>query len=251
MNINNVKFEASFGTSSQLRKSDMPEIVFAGKSNVGKSSLINKFFNRKNLARVSGVPGKTTTINFFLVDGVRIADLPGYGYAKRSDKEKRRWGELMEAYFASERNIRLVVQLLDMRHEPTEDDRTMLQFLTDAGFPFICVLTKCDKLNKTERRKRREAFESNPLLDAAFAIIEASAQNGEGMQELKEIIEESLLADSDGEDAAEDISAEDTPREEAPCEEAVCEDTSCEEASAEIHARPASVQRVKVKKRKK
>lgn len=195
MNINNVRFEASFGTASQLRSSDKPEIVFAGKSNVGKSSLINKFFNRKNLARVSGVPGKTTTINFFVVDDVRIADLPGYGYAKRSDNERRRWGDLMEAYFAGERDIRLVVQLLDMRHEPTEDDRTMLGFLSDAGFPFICVLTKCDKLNKTERAKRRKAFEENEFLADAVKIIEASAQNGEGMEELKEIIEESLLDD--------------------------------------------------------
>ncbi|MBR3766846.1 MAG: YihA family ribosome biogenesis GTP-binding protein [Clostridia bacterium] len=192
MNINNVKFEASFGTASQLRASDLPEIVFAGKSNVGKSSLINKFFNRKNLARVSGVPGKTTTINFFLVDGVRIADLPGYGYAKRSDNERRRWGELMEAYFASERNIKLVIQLLDMRHEPTEDDKTMLGFLEDAGFPFICVLTKCDKLNKTEREQRRKAFAENPYLKASLKVIEASAQNGEGMKELKETIENSI-----------------------------------------------------------
>ncbi len=189
MNINNVKFEASFGTSAQLRSSDLPEVVFAGKSNVGKSSLINKFFNRKNLARVSGVPGKTTTINFFLVDGVRIADLPGYGYAKRSDSEKRRWGELMEAYFASERDIRVVIQLLDMRHEPTEDDKTMLGFLTEAEIPFICVLTKCDKLNKTERNSRREAFANNPDLKAAIKVIEASAVNGEGMKELKEEIE--------------------------------------------------------------
>ena len=192
MNINNVKFEASFGTSAQLRASDLPEIVFSGKSNVGKSSLINKFFNRKNLARVSGVPGKTTTINFFTVDGIRMADLPGYGYAKRADNERRRWGELMEAYFASERDIRLVVQLLDMRHEPTEDDKTMLGFLDEAGFPFVCVLTKCDKLNKTEREQRRKAFAENPFLAPAVAVIEASAQNGEGMAELKEVIEKAV-----------------------------------------------------------
>ena len=192
MNINNVKFEASFGTSAQLRASDLPEIVFSGKSNVGKSSLINKFFNRKNLARVSGVPGKTTTINFFTVDGIRMADLPGYGYTKRADNERRRWGELMEAYFASERDIRLVVQLLDMRHEPTEDDKTMLGFLDEAGFPFVCVLTKCDKLNKTERQQRREAFAANPFLAPAVAVIEASAQNGEGMAELKAVIEKAV-----------------------------------------------------------
>ena len=205
MNINNVKFEASFGTSSQLKSSDMPEVVFAGKSNVGKSSLINKFFNRKNLARVSAVPGKTTTINFFQVDGIRIADLPGYGYAKRSDSERRRWGELMEAYFATDRNIKLVVQLLDMRHEPTEDDRTMLGFLSDAGFPFICVLTKCDKLNKTEREKRRKAFSENEYLRDAICVIEASAQNGEGMKELKEVIEKAASDELFPEEAAEEI----------------------------------------------
>ncbi len=200
MNINNVKFEASFGTSAQLKNSDLPEIVFAGKSNVGKSSLINKFFNRKNLARVSGVPGKTTTINFFRVDEVRIADLPGYGYAKRSDNERRRWGELMEAYFASDRNIKLVVQLLDMRHEPTEDDKTMLGFLEDAGYPFICVLTKCDKLNKTEREQRRRAFAENPYLRSAIQVIEASAQNGEGMKEIKEIIEKAVSDELEAEE---------------------------------------------------
>ena len=192
MNINNVKFEASFGTSKQLPVSDKPEIVFAGKSNVGKSSLINKFFNRKNLARVSGVPGKTTTVNFFLVDGIRIADLPGYGYARRSDDERRRWGELMEGYFASRRDIRLIVQLLDMRHEPTADDVTMLEFLRDSGYPFVCVLTKCDKLNKTERLERRAAFAANETLSAAQAVIEASGVNGEGIDELKKKIEEAL-----------------------------------------------------------
>ena len=194
MNIHNVKFEVSYGTSKQLPASDLPEIVFAGKSNVGKSSLINKFFNRKNLARVSGVPGKTTTVNFFLCDGVRIADLPGYGYAKRSDAERRRWGELMEGYFAMGRDIRLIVQLLDMRHEPTEDDRTMLDFLTQSGYPFLCVLTKCDKLNKTERQARRDAFAANPALAAAQTVIEASAVTGEGMEKLKAAIEEALLS---------------------------------------------------------
>lgn len=192
MNINNVKFEASFGTSAQLPSSDRPEIVFAGKSNVGKSSLINKFFNRKNLARVSGVPGKTTTVNFFTVDGVRIADLPGYGYAKRSDSERRRWGELMEGYFASERDIKLIVQLLDMRHDPTEDDRTMLGFLAEYGKPFVCVLTKCDKLNKSERLARREAFAADPLLQAAAAVTEVSAVSGEGIDRLRELIGEYL-----------------------------------------------------------
>ena len=192
MNINNVKFEASFGTAKQLPPSDLPEIVFAGKSNVGKSSLINKFFNRKSLARVSAVPGKTTTINFFTLEGVRFADLPGYGYAKRSAAEIRRWGELMEGYFAQGRQIKLVVQLLDMRHDPTADDRTMLRFLTEAGYPFVCVLTKCDKLKKTERERRRAAFAADADLKAARAVTEASAETGEGIEALRAAIEAAL-----------------------------------------------------------
>lgn len=192
MNTNNIKFEASYGVSSQLPPSSLPEIVFAGKSNVGKSSLFNKLFNRKSLARVSSVPGKTTTINFFLLDGIRFADLPGYGYAKRSASEIQRWGELMEGYFAGGRDIRLVVQLLDMRHPPTADDKTMLGFLSDAGYKFIGVLTKCDKLNKTERAAARLRFSEDESLKNAVAVIECSAQTGEGIDKLKEYIEETL-----------------------------------------------------------
>ena len=192
MNTNNIKFEASYGVSSQLPPSSLPEIVFAGKSNVGKSSLFNKLFNRKSLARVSSVPGKTTTINFFLLDGIRFADLPGYGYAKRSASEIQRWGELMEGYFAGGRDIRLVVQLLDMRHPPTADDKTMLGFLSDAGYKFICVLTKCDKLNKTERAAARLRFSEDESLKNAVAVIECSALTGEGIDKLKEYIEETL-----------------------------------------------------------
>lgn len=188
MNFSNVNFEASYGTSKQLPPSTLPEIAFAGKSNVGKSSLINKLFNRKGLARVSSMPGKTTTVNFFRAEKLRIADLPGYGYAKRSGDEIRRWGELMEGYFSMGRDIRLVVQLLDMRHEPTEDDKTMLGFLSESGYAFVCVLTKCDKLNKSERLARRTAFAENELLKNAKLVIEASSQTGEGTEELKSVI---------------------------------------------------------------
>jgi len=192
MNYNKIQFEASYGTSKQLPPSDKPEIVFAGKSNVGKSSLLNKLFNRKNLARVSSVPGKTTTINFFALEDIRFTDLPGYGYAKRSDAEKRRWGELMEGYFAGQRDIRLLIQLLDMRHEPTADDRTMLEFLRNSGYPFIIALTKADKLKKTEREARRKAFAENPLLTGALEVVECSAEKGDGIERLKEIIERQL-----------------------------------------------------------
>ncbi len=141
MNYNKVEFEAAFGTLKQIPQSDLPEIVFAGRSNVGKSSMLNKIFNRKNLARVSSMPGKTITINFFKVEDVRIVDLPGYGYAKVAKGEKRRWAEMMEGYFQQERNIKLVVQLVDMRHKPSEDDYVMMRFLQDAGLPFIVAAT--------------------------------------------------------------------------------------------------------------
>lgn len=193
MNYNKIEFEASYGTSAQLPPSDKPEIVFAGKSNVGKSSLLNRLFGRKNLARVSSVPGKTTTINFFRLEDIRFTDLPGYGYAKRSDSERRRWGGLMEGYFAGERDIRLLIQLLDMRHEPTADDVTMIEFLKDAGIPFVVALTKCDKLKPTERKQRALAFAENPLLAGAKEVIECSAEKGDGIERLKEIINNSLI----------------------------------------------------------
>ena len=158
MNYNKVQFEAAFGTLKQIPESDLPEIVFAGRSNVGKSSMLNRLFNRKNLARVSSVPGKTITINFFKVEDVRIVDLPGYGYAKVAKGEKRRWAEMMEGYFQSPRNIKLVVQLVDMRHKPSEDDYIMMRFLQDAGLPFIVAATKSDKLNKTQYNERKNAL---------------------------------------------------------------------------------------------
>lgn len=192
MNYNLVKFEAAFGTSKQLPDSDLPEIAFAGRSNVGKSSLINKFFGRKNLARVSSMPGKTTTVNFFRVGDVRFADLPGYGYAKRSDDEKRRWADLMEGYFQMGRELKLVVQLVDVRHAPSKDDETMINFIKDAQIPFIIVLTKCDKLNKSEREKRRKELESELAFAGDCLKIEFSAQNGEGCEQLRNTIEKYL-----------------------------------------------------------
>ena len=150
MNFQTVEFEAAAGRASQLPASTLPEVVFSGKSNVGKSSLLNKLVNRKALARVSATPGKTATINFYRLQQCRFVDLPGYGYAKVSQSEKARWGELVEGYFAQERKIALVIQLLDMRHKPTADDQNMLQFLLDTGHPFAVVCTKCDKLNKSE-----------------------------------------------------------------------------------------------------
>lgn len=189
MNYQNAKFEAAFGTLKQLPKSDRAEVAFAGRSNVGKSSLLNKIFNRKSLARVSSVPGKTITVNFYSVDKVRLVDLPGYGYAKAAPGEKRRWAELMEGYFKTERDIRLVIQLIDMRHKPTADDMTMLSFLREMGYPFIIALTKCDKLNKTEYNARLSALETE-LADYADIIkIPVSSVKGDGVEAVKAQLE--------------------------------------------------------------
>lgn len=189
MRFDKVQYEASYGTSAQLPRSEAVEIAFAGRSNVGKSSMLNKVLNRKNLARVSSVPGKTVTVNFFDCDGVKLVDLPGYGYAKVNFNEKKRWADLMEGYFNSGRNIRLVVQLTDMRHSPTKDDLDMMRFLKDAGFNFIVVMTKSDKLNKTERNKRLEAIKDEIAEFGDIEVIPFSAQNGEGSEKIREVIE--------------------------------------------------------------
>ena len=188
MRFDTVEFTAAYGTSSQLPPSTLPEIVFSGKSNVGKSSLINKLFNRKSLARVSSTPGKTITVNFFRGDGVFFADLPGYGYAKRNRSEKDRWAELMEGYFRSGRNIALVIQLLDMRHKPTADDMTMLRFLRETGTPFVIALTKADKLNKGETEKRRAEIENELTSFADIPRVEFSSVTGTGVEEIKSLI---------------------------------------------------------------
>ena len=188
MNFNKTEYLASFGTAEQLKESDKPEIVFSGRSNVGKSSLINKIFTRKNLARVSSTPGKTITINFFAGDGANFVDLPGYGYAKREISEKKRWASLMESYFTCGRNIALVVQLIDFRHKPSEDDYTMLSFLEQYKIPYIIVFTKCDKLNKAETEKRRQEI-AQELKDYDRVKIEFSALSGIGVNEVREQIE--------------------------------------------------------------
>ena len=193
MNYNKVEFEAAFGTLRQIPQSDLPEIVFAGRSNVGKSSMLNKLFNRKNLARVSSMPGKTITINFFKVEDIRIVDLPGYGYAKVAKGEKRRWAEMMEGYFQSPRNIKLVVQLVDMRHKPSEDDYIMMRYLQDAGLPFIVAATKCDKLNKTQYNERVAGLcEELKEFGDDLVIIPFSSEKGNGVDELKIQIEKAL-----------------------------------------------------------
>lgn len=188
MNFNKAEFNSAFGISSQLPISDVPEIAFAGRSNVGKSSLLNKLFNRKNLARVSSVPGKTITINFYNVDGNRFVDLPGYGYAKISKQERDRFGELMEGYFQSDRQIELVVQLIDMRHPPSKDDFNMISFMEQMNIPFIVVLTKADKLKKKEFESRSKLI-FDELKNPDYPVIPFSAVTGLGVDEIKKTIE--------------------------------------------------------------
>lgn len=203
MNYHNVVFETSFGKASQLTQSDLVEIAFAGRSNVGKSSLINRIFNRRALARVSAVPGKTATINFFRLENVRFADLPGYGYAKVSHGEKERWGDLIETYFNSERRIGLVFQLIDMRHAPTKDDLMMVDFLIENEFPFVVVLTKKDKLSKKQQEERLRALQTELPCADQIHIVPFSAMNGDGVEELRAIIDEISQEDLQAEDEAE------------------------------------------------
>ena len=180
MNYNNVSFEAAFGNPSQFLISDLSELCFAGRSNVGKSSLINKVLGRKSFARVSTKPGKTITINFYRLENIRLADLPGYGYAKISGSEKLRFAELMETYFSSGRNIKMVFSLIDM-----------LNFLLSTNYPFTVVLTKCDKLNKSERVARETALNNElAFLPENINKIFFSSVTGEGVDSLRAVIEQ-------------------------------------------------------------
>ena len=189
MQFEKAYFEAAFGTPKQLKPSDCKEVALSGRSNVGKSSLINKILNRKGLAKVSSQPGKTVTINFYNTVDSRLVDLPGYGYAKVSAGEKRRWADLMDAYFTTNRNIALVVQLVDMRHKPSELDLDMIDYLEQMGFEFVIALTKSDKLNKTETKKRLESLEEElSFLDKKPKMIPVSSLKGDGIEELKAYI---------------------------------------------------------------
>lgn len=190
LNYNKAEFSAAYGKFSQIPAPERIEIAFAGHSNVGKSTLINKLFNRKNLARVSSVPGKTATINFYGLENLYFVDLPGYGYAKVSKSEKERWAGLIEGYLSSDRDIRLVFMLVDMRHAPTKDDIHMINYLIDTEMPFVLVLTKADKLNKTERAKRMEAFEDEIPCFEDIHSIPFSSQTFEGVEELRAIVED-------------------------------------------------------------
>ena len=183
----NARFEAAYGTAEQLPESTTPEVAFAGRSNVGKSSLINKLVGRKALARTSSQPGKTANINFYETDGIRLVDLPGYGFAKVSGKERQRWADLIAGYFNQERSFNLVVALVDIRHNAQKLDVQMLDFLQDAELPFVVALTKADKLSRTKQDQQAAALAKQFGIDRAQMIV-TSAQKGTGINELRHAI---------------------------------------------------------------
>ena len=185
MNFNTVQFERSFGTSAQLPESTLPEIAFAGRSNVGKSSLLNTLFNRKGLAKVSQTPGKTSTINFFLTDEARFVDLPGYGYAKVSKTERLRWAELIEGYFNQDRNFALVCSLIDIRHPASALDENMVAFLQEAELPYLIVLTKGDKLSKSKCNAQRAAIARQLAIPDDVPMVITSSLKKTGVEDLR------------------------------------------------------------------
>ncbi len=197
LNFQKAEFLDSCFDVKTIKLPTMPEIVFVGRSNVGKSSMINAVLGRKALARTSSTPGKTVSINFYGIDGkVLLTDLPGYGYAQRSKEQRKGWGSLIESYLSLRtRDIRLICMLTDARHEPTKDDLMMYDYLMSTEFLFCVAATKCDKLNKTETENRRislaERFGTEPIM--------FSAQTKSGVEQLRQIIEDVTAAETEEE----------------------------------------------------
>ncbi len=188
-NLNNVTLTMSAGFVSQFPKDALPQVAFSGRSNVGKSSLINRLLGRKSLARVSSAPGKTITVNFYKVDGkFYLVDLPGYGYARRSADEQKKWSGLVDGYLVGEHQPDLVMQLIDMKTGPTTDDNMMLSFLNETGIPYIVVATKADKLNVTEFNKMKEALRTHPLISEEAEIIPFSALKPTAAEDIRKKI---------------------------------------------------------------
>ena len=194
LNLNNTNLRISAGLPRQFPTDPMVQIAFSGRSNVGKSSLINSLLGRKSLARVSSAPGKTITVNFYDVDKkLFLVDLPGYGFAKRNPADKEKWSSLTDGYFTANPNfdlVKLVLQLVDSRIGPTADDEMMLQYLNQCGIPFVVIATKCDKLNATERKKSEELLKGHPDIPTDTPILFYSALKNVGRQELWSLIGE-------------------------------------------------------------
>ena len=188
MNLHNVEFLISAARPTDFPQNRLPEIAFAGKSNVGKSSVINRLLNRKNFARVGEKPGKTIHVNYFTVDKTcYFVDLPGYGYAQVSQKEKERWGKLMEDYFAAGR-IDLGILIVDCRHAPTNNDITMARWFLDSGCPFVVVANKLDKVKKSQLEGNLQVIRKDLELPENCQVIPFSAEKGNGKEELLRMI---------------------------------------------------------------
>ena len=191
MVIKNVNLETVCGITSVLPKNTKPEIAFAGKSNVGKSSLINALMNRKSYARISATPGKTQTINYYSInDEMYLVDLPGYGYAKVSEQEKIKWGQLIERYLHSSAQLKAVFLLIDIRHAPSENDRIMYQWIVEQGFHPIIIATKLDKIKRSQVQKNIKAIKDGLKLRPGSKIIPFSAETKQGKDEIWALMDE-------------------------------------------------------------
>ena len=189
LNLNTAEFIRSAARPEDFPRDALPQVVFAGRSNVGKSSVINKLLNRKNFARVGAAPGKTTHINYFLIDRkLYLVDLPGYGYAKVSQAEKARWGRLIESWFADPSLMTLGVLIVDARHKPTADDCTMAECFKRSGRPYVVVANKLDKLKKSEIEPNMARIRGTLELTEDVKVIPFSAEKGDGRQQLADII---------------------------------------------------------------
>lgn len=206
MVIKNVALETVIGVTSKIPVNHMPEIAFAGKSNVGKSSLINALMNRKSLARTSAQPGKTQTINFYNINSeLYFVDLPGYGYAKVSQQEKEKWGKMIERYLRQSKVLKAVFLLVDIRHDPSANDRQMYEWILANGYHPIIIATKADKIKRSQLAKQIKAIKTGLQVDNETIVIPFSAQTKQGREEIYEVIDSFILNDN-GDDADEEES---------------------------------------------
>lgn len=199
MVIKSVNLETVIGVTSKIPQNSMPEIAFAGKSNVGKSSLINAIMNRKSLARTSSSPGKTQTINFYNInDALYFVDLPGYGYAKVSQQEKEKWGKMVERYLHQSKVLVAVFLLVDIRHDPSANDKVMYDWIRANGFHPIVIATKADKINRSQLQRQIRAVRQGLDVDKDTIVIPFSAQTKQGRDEIYELID-SMTVQPEGE----------------------------------------------------